>query len=70
MRSRVEPGRFEMPARVLQERDGARRRRRVRAQQAIDVVDAKTDSFHVERGNRAAERVAVLEDRRGAGVTR
>ena len=70
MRSRVETRRFEVLTRIFQHREGPGRRRRVRAQRAIDVVDAKADSFHMEGGDRPGERVALLDDGRGARVAR
>ena len=63
VRTRVEPGSFEVLSRLLEQRGCGCRRRRRGPQQPVDVVDAEADAFHVERSNRARQRLAFVGNR-------
>ena len=59
----MEPGRLEMPTRILQQGSHlGRQPRRVAGHQPIDVIDPEADTFHVKRRDGPGERLALFDD--------
>jgi hypothetical protein len=68
MRACVEPSRFEVMTRVLENGRGRVRQRGASAcDKAIDIEDAKPDSFHVKRRDGTRKRFAFVDERRSIG---